>query len=123
MTAARHVFIPLDQRNWSLDSVYAVGYEQRERPRRPVFAAGPQLPDFPDEGCDLAPRCLECPIVEGCRYDLPPKRAAAIMQLARLRQLFDAGASAREAATATGMSLRNVFRLTAGQWSWDRSTS
>lgn len=63
-----------------------------------------------DDGCEIAPHCLSCPL-PACRYDLPPKRAGALMREAQLRELLNAGHSACEAALMMGVSRRTIFRL------------
>lgn len=65
-----------------------------------------------DTGCpDLGiPACLGCPLPT-CRYDLPPKRAGALVRWARLRALLATGLSVEAAADAIGVSRRTVFRL------------
>ena len=65
-----------------------------------------------DEGCpDLGiPTCLDCPL-PACRYDLPPKRAGALLRESKLRVLLAEGLTADEAALRMGVSRRTVFRL------------
>ena len=70
----------------------------------------PERTRFTDDGCDIAPRCLECPL-PACRYDLPPKVAGALLREAELRQLLISGLSVPAAATAMGVSRRTGFRL------------
>lgn len=43
----------------------------------------PEQMHYRDDGCSIAPRCLDCPL-PACRYDLPPKRAGWVEQ-GRLR--------------------------------------
>ncbi len=61
----------------------------------------------PDLGID---NCLSC-CLPSCRYDLPPKRAGALLREAQLRTLLAQGLTADEAAAVMGVSRRTVFRL------------
>lgn len=70
----------------------------------------PEQLHYRDDGCEMAPRCLECPLPR-CRYDLPPKRAGALMREAELRLLLDQGLSLDDAAARMGVSRRTIFRL------------
>ncbi len=77
------------------------------------MSASDRLPEqthYRDDGCEISPRCLECPL-PACRYDMPPKRAGALMREAELRRLLAAGFTADEAAVKMGISRRTVFRL------------
>lgn len=65
---------------------------------------------YRDEGCDLHPSCLSCPL-PACRYDLPPKQAQAWARALRLRPLLEQGLTVEQAAAALGVSRRTVFRL------------
>lgn len=73
----------------------------------------PSLPEqlyYRDTGCELAPRCLACPLPQ-CRYDLPPKRAQALLRAAKLRPLLAEGLTVDEAAARLDVSRRTIFRL------------
>lgn len=77
------------------------------------MSASDRLPEqlhYRDDGCEISPRCLECPL-PACRYDLPPKRAGALMREAELRRLLAQGLTADQAAVTMGVSRRTVFRL------------
>ncbi len=77
------------------------------------MSASDRLPEhihYRDDGCEIAPKCLECPL-PACRYDLPPKRAGALLREAQLRALLAQGLTADEAAARMGVSRRTVFRL------------
>lgn len=65
-----------------------------------------------DTGCDLAPSCLACPL-PACRYDLPPKVAAALPTIIAVRRLRAAGKTVTETAEELGVSRRTAFRLSA----------
>lgn len=69
---------------------------------------------YQDTGCSIAPSCLSCPLAR-CRYDLPPKRAGALMRESLLRTLLAQGLTADEAAAAMGVSRRTIFRLKQGR--------
>lgn len=70
----------------------------------------PENMHYRDDGCEIAPRCLACPL-PACRYDLPPKRAGALMREAQLKALLSTGMSADEASVVMGVSRRTIFRL------------
>jgi hypothetical protein len=81
--------------------------------REPHVSAIDRLPEqmhYRDDGCEIHPRCLECPL-PACRYDLPPKRAGALLREAELRRLLAQGYTADQAAAKMGVSRRTVFRL------------
>lgn len=63
-----------------------------------------------DTGCSLVPRCLDCPLL-ACRYDLPAKRAGAVLREAALAALLTRGLTMDAAAAALGISRRTGFRL------------
>lgn len=65
---------------------------------------------YRDTGCEIAPRCLSCPLPL-CRHDLPPKRAGSLMREMQLQVLLDNGHTNNEAAEAMGVSQRTIFRL------------
>ncbi len=70
----------------------------------------PEQTHYRDDGCEISPRCLECPL-PACRYDMPPKRAGALLREAELRRLLAEGLTADQAAERMGVSRRTVFRL------------
>lgn len=79
--------------------------------------ASDRLPEqlhYRDDGCNEPPyfatSCLKCPLPQ-CRYDLPPKRAGALMREAELRRLLGLGHTADECATIMDVSRRTIFRL------------
>ncbi|MBI2918384.1 MAG: sigma-70 family RNA polymerase sigma factor [Chloroflexi bacterium] len=69
--------------------------------------------DYQDEGCELFPACLRCPL-PACRYDEPGRlqrearreRDQALLHLVRER-----GRSPGELAAACGLSVRTVYRI------------
>lgn len=70
----------------------------------------PEQTSYVDNGCDIAPRCLACPLPR-CRYDLPPRRAGALLRWLAVEALLGEGRTAAEVADELGMSRRTVFRL------------
>ena len=90
---------------------------RRGEPRRPGKAdALPEHLDYRDEGCDLFPSCLECPLPR-CRYDVPGGVRTLVNrerdhQMRALR--FDAGLSVDDIADRFQVSRRTVFRALAG---------
>ena len=73
----------------------------------------PDYFDYCDEGCDLFPSCLECPLPR-CRYDEQSggKRAATgLRDRELLRQRRLAGKSVAELARSFGVSKRTVQRI------------
>lgn len=70
----------------------------------------PEFTDYPDNGCDLAPRCLECPL-PACRYEMLPKQGAAWVLAERIQRLIDQGLTADQVAADLGISRRTVFRV------------
>lgn len=86
---------------------------------RPLDAAHPgttdELPEqvtYRDEGCELAPHCLSCPLPL-CRYDLAHKQAGAIIRANQLRPLLAQGLTKLECAAALGVTPRTVARIKA----------
>ena len=70
----------------------------------------PEQTHYRDDGCEISRHCLECPL-PACRYDLPPKRAGALLREAELQRLLAEGLTADQAAERMGVSRRTVFRL------------
>jgi hypothetical protein len=66
---------------------------------------------YQDQGCDVSPSCLRCPL-ERCVYDAPrAKRPSALEPLDdALRRRRSEGATVRSLAKEFGMSRRSVFR-------------
>ena len=73
----------------------------------------PDYFDYCDQGCDLFPSCLRCPLPR-CRYDEQTggKRAATrLRDKELLRQRGLAGRSVAELARSFGVSKRTVQRI------------
>ena len=62
-----------------------------------------------EDGCDIAPHCLECPLV-ACRFDLPPNQAAQLARLPRVQALLKDGLSTAEIAKELRVSVRTIWR-------------
>lgn len=73
----------------------------------------PEHMTYRDEGCELAPRCLECPLPR-CKYD-EPGGARRLRVETRDHALVCAwraeGLSVNELARRFGVSRRSVFRI------------
>lgn len=78
------------------------------------FDAYPEGTDYKDEGCDLAPSCLNCPFAR-CRYDEGhgSQTIAARSQAANAIGLIAAGHTATRVAEALHVSRRTVMRYAA----------
>lgn len=73
----------------------------------------PEYQEYRDEGCDLFPSCLRCPLPR-CRYDdqaegRRPARVLRDREIMRQRALT--GKSVAELAEAFGVSKRTVQRI------------
>ncbi|MBI4295090.1 MAG: helix-turn-helix domain-containing protein [Chloroflexi bacterium] len=73
----------------------------------------PEYCAYSDEGCDLAPSCLNCPFPH-CRYDAPGEGTRQVKgqrdgELLRLRL---EGTSIARLAQRFGLSQRTVYRIT-----------
>ena len=71
--------------------------------------------NWQDTGCEVAPRCLECPL-PACRYDVAGG-ARHLLNIARddeIRQRLSAGESAPAVAARFGLGVRTVYRVNAG---------
>lgn len=78
----------------------------------PRSDAYPELVNYEDRGCSVAPRCLSCPL-EVCRYDLPRHFRAHAQKLknhAAIRQAMVASANPADLSAATGLSKRTIHR-------------
>ncbi len=76
-----------------------------------------------DTGCEVAPKCLECPLPR-CKYDEPPRpararepRTATEQRHAEIDRLRAEGMTVREAAAAAGVAIRTVYRARAARQS------
>jgi len=122
-----------------IQSVQAVGLDElgvrrREKAREQAHEAAdrqvrsdalPEHLDYRDDGCDLFPSCLSCPLPR-CRYDVPGGVRALLNrerdhQIRILRE--DAGLSVDEIADRFQVSRRTIFRAlaTTGRPEWNAS--
>ncbi len=84
--------------------------------RKIRYDAYPEHAPYPDSGCSLAPRCLDCSLTD-CRYDEPAakhrrrqERAARAQEMLALRE---AGWSIASLTSRYRLSKRSCFRLLA----------
>ena len=103
-----------------------LGVRRRDRQARQVRSdALPEHLEYRDDGCDLFPSCLACPLAR-CRYDVPGGVRALLNQerdhqIRVLRE--DAGLSVDEIAERFQVSRRTVFRALAGGSRTERTAS
>lgn len=107
------------------------GGGRRSAPLDTPAAGGEKTRDLPlfgdekltDTGCEIAPRCLSCPL-PACRFDSGQAKAIRTgirhaAETARVRKLLAAGQEPANIALVMGISVRTVFRrkrvLTSGQ--------
>jgi len=69
-----------------------------------------ELWEFRDEGCDLYPSCLSCPLPR-CKFDEGVKRTKTKLRAMKVKRMRDEGMSTKEIAKALGVSQRTVQRL------------
>ena len=83
-----------------------------ETKRRSPANAFPEGMEYRDDGCEVAPKCLECPLPR-CRYDV--KGGARVMinvdRDAEIERLRAEGYSHDDIAARFGVSRRTVFRV------------
>lgn len=73
----------------------------------------PEHQNWRDDGCDLSPWCLSCPL-PACRYEMKAGQARASSRAAQLEALLREGLTMEQAARAMGVSRRTVYRLQKG---------
>jgi hypothetical protein len=80
--------------------------------RRVRRDALPEEIQYRDDGCDIHPRCLTCPLPR-CRYDEPGGARAMLNAFRdeRIAELRREGAPVDEIADRYGLSRRTVFRI------------
>ena len=83
----------------------------------PAFDTRAEYPVLPDDGCEIAPSCLRCPLPQ-CKYDDPGGVARARKQ-ARDQQVLDAyysgGMSWDELVRKYHLSERTLRRIIAAE--------
>lgn len=71
----------------------------------------PEFIRYQDDGCDLFPSCLNCPLPR-CRYDEPGrKQMRKEFRNERMLQLHSEGKGIAELAQRFGVSKRTVYRI------------
>ena len=85
----------------------------RGRPRRRLADTLPEHHTYKDDGCNVAPSCLRCPLPQ-CKHDEPgwyqrERRAQRDRSICRLRSRE--GLSVTQLADRFGVSKRTVFRV------------
>jgi len=66
---------------------------------------------YQDDGCDLFPSCLNCPLPQ-CRYDEPGrKQMGKELRNEKMLRLHSEGKGATELAQRFGVSKRTVYRI------------
>ena len=83
-----------------------------EERARPVRDALPEHLEWRDDGCEVAPHCLTCPLPR-CRFD-EPGGLRTMLSAARNQEVIDArrGGMAISAISGQfGISRRSVFRI------------
>ena len=73
----------------------------------------PDYSDYRDQGCDLSPSCLRCPLPR-CRHDVEAQGSRSVRMLRDreiLRQRTTAGKSVAELATEFNLSKRTIQRI------------
>lgn len=87
------------------------------RTRIPRADALPEHFTYTDDGCDLAPRCLECPL-RMCRYDVPLGGGRRLLNELRDREIVRLHRDERFTVDALAVryrvSQRTIFRVLAG---------
>lgn len=86
---------------------------ETRRKGRPVLDTIPELMRYRDDGCDLHPACLTCPLPR-CRYDEPGDGQPVLKQVrneAVLEVFHSEGLSASELAQRFRVSKRTVHRI------------
>ncbi len=90
-----------------------IDFPTGRRLRRPREDALPEHLEYRDDGCDVFPSCLACPLPR-CRYDVPGG-ARAMLNLARdaeiRRMRFEGDLQVEEIAKRFRVSRRTVFRV------------
>lgn len=87
--------------------------------RLPRTDAFPDGLNWVDTGCEVSPRCLECPL-PSCKYETPSsmrgnevKTRKAHARFAQVREALDRGERAQEIAARMGISIRTIRRASA----------
>ncbi len=83
-----------------------------ELPFRPLRDALPEHLEWRDDGCEVSPHCLECPLTR-CRYDEPGGLRGLLNESrnAEVLRARAAGQPVDEIAARFGISRRSIFRI------------
>jgi transposase-like protein len=73
----------------------------------------PEHCEYTDDGCDLFPSCLHCPLSR-CRYDQPGKQTGKQLRNREMMRRYKDGMGVRELAQRFAVSKRTVYRVIAG---------
>jgi len=68
--------------------------------------------EYIDDGCDLFPSCLHCPLAK-CRYDQPGKQTGKQLRNREMIRLYTEGTGINELAQRFAVSKRTVYRVIA----------
>ena len=82
----------------------------------PIYHTLPEFTRYEDDGCEISPSCLSCPLPK-CKYDDPGwvTRARKAARAAKIRSLYAQGLSQKEVARRVGVSKRTVLRTLNGR--------
>lgn len=74
----------------------------------------PENTDYRDDGCEVSPRCLDCPLPR-CRYEDPGGVPGILRELRdeSIRQAAGRGTTADDLARTHQVSRRTIFRVLA----------
>jgi hypothetical protein len=88
--------------------------EQHASGRKIRDDALPEHMRYQDDGCELSPSCIRCPLAV-CRYDQPGGARRLVRNLRQhdLRRLADDGVPVDTLAAQFGMTRRSVYRVLA----------
>ncbi len=79
----------------------------------PIFDSLPEYSEYRDQGCDLSPSCLKCPLPR-CRHDKQEGSRRASKRLRNMeifRQRTASGRSISELAKEFDLSKRTIQRI------------
>lgn len=69
-----------------------------------------RVEDFPDTGCNLAPKCLTCPLPR-CKHDLPLRTGITQLRAAEIAVLSAQGLTGQQMVDQLGITRRSVQRV------------
>ena len=85
------------------------------RRNEPSVDALPEFFTYRDDGCEVAPACLRCPLPQ-CKYDDPGMltRARRQQRDAQVNELLSRGIPVAEVASRASVGVRTIARIKAG---------